>query len=263
VSVVIPCFNAAQYLPLAVRSILAQNLPETEVLIVDDCSTDDSREVAQSLACQFPMVKLVRQPANAGPAVARNLGLRLASGRYICFLDADDEYMPGFFDRVLPPLEQNAKLAGIITGLVLFDCHRPVHEIQLQSIVVSLPSNLIVRRGVAEMLGGFPEAPVFRGKAAGEDIAFRFALRDWFNLIAIPEPFLLYRAKRGSHLDFFLDRSRVIDGKIVLTSSTDEEKSGELAAAHRLYNDRIAQRFAALASLKQVPPFSQASANSK
>jgi glycosyltransferase involved in cell wall biosynthesis len=101
VSVVIPCFNAAEYLSGAVRSVQAQGVPGTEIIVVDDQSTDDSNAVAEALAGQVPGVRLIQQAVNSGPSTARNAGLRHAWGRYVCFLDADDAYAPGFFSGVI------------------------------------------------------------------------------------------------------------------------------------------------------------------
>jgi glycosyltransferase involved in cell wall biosynthesis len=117
ISVVIPCYNSAQVLPRAIQSVLAQETAGTEIVIVDDQSTDDSFAVAESLASQFPAIRLFHQLENAGPAAARNLGLRHARGRYICFLDADDEYAPGFFATVLPLLEQDRQLCWVATNI--------------------------------------------------------------------------------------------------------------------------------------------------
>jgi glycosyltransferase involved in cell wall biosynthesis len=250
VSVVIPCFNAAEYLPGAVRSLLAQGMPGTEIIVVDDQSTDDSRAVAESLAGQYPGVRALRQSVNSGPSAARNAGLRHASGRYVCFLDADDEYAPGFFSKVLSLLERDSELAGVVTGVELVDCHREVHPVQLQAIAFSFPSNMMVRRAVADLIGGFPEDPAFRGKAAGEDVMFKMALSHWFKLAGCEDKFLRYRVKRGSHFDYFLDRSRVVDGGLVPLAHSPEEQSGELDAARRRYLDQVAQRIGALASLR-------------
>ena len=90
-SVVIPCFNAAPYIATAIRSVLDQQWPDLEIIVVDDGSTDGCADL---VAATFPQVRLIRQ-ANAGAAEARNHGIREARGRWIAFIDADDFWLPG------------------------------------------------------------------------------------------------------------------------------------------------------------------------
>ena len=90
-SIVIPCYNGAKFLPMALDSVLSQEGgAEVEVIVVDDGSRDGSAEVAAG----YPGVTVLRQ-ANAGVSVARNLGIERASGRFLVFLDADDALRPG------------------------------------------------------------------------------------------------------------------------------------------------------------------------
>lgn len=100
ITVVIPCFNASAYIEAAIGSALVQRTPgvlDVEILVVDDASTDNSAAKVEAIAAANPRkVGLLPQPRNKGPAAARNLGLRHAAGRFVCFLDADDQYAPGF-----------------------------------------------------------------------------------------------------------------------------------------------------------------------
>jgi glycosyltransferase involved in cell wall biosynthesis len=89
VSVIIPCFNQGRFLPEALNSVRSQTLPATNIILVDDGSTDDTAAVAQ----RYPEVKYVRQP-NRGLAAARNAGLACSSDDFIVFLDADDRLKP-------------------------------------------------------------------------------------------------------------------------------------------------------------------------
>jgi glycosyltransferase involved in cell wall biosynthesis len=89
VSVIIPCFNQGRFLAEALDSVGSQTLPATNIILVDDGSTDDTAAVAQ----RYPEVKYVRQP-NRGLAAARNAGLARSSGDFIVFLDADDRLKP-------------------------------------------------------------------------------------------------------------------------------------------------------------------------
>jgi predicted O-methyltransferase YrrM len=248
-SVVIPCFNAAATIGRAVQSVMAQGSAGTEIIIVDDRSTDDSVAVAQGLAGQLPALRLVCQDANTGPALARNAGLRLATGRYTCFLDADDEYAPRFVRTVLPLLEKDPSLAWIATGVELVNCHRPVHPAQLDAIANSLPSNIVTRTAAVKMLGGFPADPVFRAETAGEDLVFRSTLGRLFRGSRCPDQCLRYWVKPGSHFDRFLDRTKVINGEVVFAKLTADEASGELQRAGRHYHAQACERLSIFSSL--------------
>lgn len=91
ISTIIPCCNAEKYIGVAIRSVLAQDWPDLEIVVVDDGSTDRSADLVRDT---FPGVKLLRQ-ANQGVAIARNNGIQHAQGDWIAFLDADDIWLPG------------------------------------------------------------------------------------------------------------------------------------------------------------------------
>ncbi|RYG26125.1 MAG: glycosyltransferase family 2 protein, partial [Burkholderiales bacterium] len=91
VSVVVPCFNASAYIAATLRSVIAQQGVELEIIVVDDGSSDDSATV---VGREFPQVRLIRQ-LNAGVAKARNTGIQAARGDWIAFVDADDLWLPG------------------------------------------------------------------------------------------------------------------------------------------------------------------------
>lgn len=91
VTIGIACFNAAQTIERALSSACAQDWPNTEVLIVDDCSTDASVAVIEAFASNCAFVRLIRHEINTGPAGARNTILKNAKGEFIAFFDDDDE----------------------------------------------------------------------------------------------------------------------------------------------------------------------------
>lgn len=92
-SVVIPLYNKAEFIRRAVTSVLEQSDADLEVVVINDGSTDGSADVARAIA--DPRVRVVDQ-SNAGVAAARNRGIAESVGQYVTFLDADDEYLPGF-----------------------------------------------------------------------------------------------------------------------------------------------------------------------
>src|SRR5262249_22609977 len=89
VSIIITTFNHARFLADAIRSALAQTVTPSEVIVVDDGSTDDPAQVVAG----FPEVRMIRQ-SNQGLAAARNTGWRAAVGDHVVFLDADDRLLP-------------------------------------------------------------------------------------------------------------------------------------------------------------------------
>lgn len=91
VSVVIPAYNVGGHIGEAIGSVLSQDYPAIEIIVVDDGSKDDTAEV---VATGFPQVILIRK-ANGGAATARNAGIQQAQGEFVAFLDADDIWLPG------------------------------------------------------------------------------------------------------------------------------------------------------------------------
>ena len=90
VSIIVPVHNAAGSLHRALRSVLSQTLTDYELILVDDCSADESIRILRKYCELDERVRLYSTATNSGPGVARNVGLRSAKGRYIAFLDADD-----------------------------------------------------------------------------------------------------------------------------------------------------------------------------
>lgn len=99
VSVIIPCYNSAEHIEETLESVRAQTMPDLEMLVVDDCSSDGSAEVVQRVAARDSRVRLLRQPTNQGVARARNRALDQARGRYIAYLDSDDLWAPEKLER--------------------------------------------------------------------------------------------------------------------------------------------------------------------
>ena len=107
VSVVMPVYNAGEYLSRAIGDVLGQSLSDIELILVDDGSTDNSAEIIDNFKARDERVSAIRQ-SNSGPSVARNKGLEIATGKYVIFLDADDLYEPNYLEALYSLAEQHS-----------------------------------------------------------------------------------------------------------------------------------------------------------
>lgn len=100
VSVIIPVYNTASYLPACLDSVLAQTFADYELLVVDDGSTDTSPAICDDYARRDPRIKVFHQ-TNAGVSAARNLALSHAGGKWVCFVDSDDTVLPDYLEDMV------------------------------------------------------------------------------------------------------------------------------------------------------------------
>lgn len=107
VSIIMPLYNYGRFLNAAVDSVLSQTYINWELIIVDDCSTDDSFEVAEELSKKDEKIHAYRLERNGGTSAARNKGLDLAKGEFVAFLDSDDQYDPTYLESQLDLLISN------------------------------------------------------------------------------------------------------------------------------------------------------------
>jgi glycosyltransferase involved in cell wall biosynthesis len=162
VSVIVPCYNGADFLEAALRSALEQSYAAVEVIVIDDGSTDSSPEIAQRLP-----VRYIRQQ-NRGLADARNAGIRESRGAYVVFLDADDRLKPEAVEIGVRALKLRPECAMAVGDHVFiaadgsFSCHStkvdPGHhhyEALLKSNFIEMISSVLFRRRVFEEVGGF------------------------------------------------------------------------------------------------------------
>ena len=110
ISIIMPCFNVEQYIERSFKSILNQtmDLEDIEVIMVDDCSTDNTRNIINEYANKYSNFKALFHEKNSGGcAMPRNTGLEIATGKYIMFLDPDDEYVPDMCEVMYNKIEES------------------------------------------------------------------------------------------------------------------------------------------------------------
>ncbi len=120
VTVVIPVFNRARFIPLAIESVLRGTLQNFEIIVVDNASTDNTIEVVEEYTRKDDRIKLLKNDVNV-IAKALNMGVRAARGRYIAQLDSDDEYVPHTLEKMVDHLERHPKAGLAISYYELMD----------------------------------------------------------------------------------------------------------------------------------------------
>jgi teichuronic acid biosynthesis glycosyltransferase TuaG len=107
VSIITPIYNSSLYMGRTIESVLNQTFDKWELILIDDCSVDESCDIAQKFASNDPRIKLLKLEKNSGAAAARNAGISQASGRYIAFLDSDDMWVDNKLERQIKFMEVN------------------------------------------------------------------------------------------------------------------------------------------------------------
>lgn len=143
ISIIVPVYNAGAYIRETVEMVRRQTWTDWELLLVDDCSGDNSREVIRSCCQTDPRIRLIEKKKNEGAAKARNTGLEQAAGRYIAFLDADDIWKPEKLEAELDFMKSR-KAGFVFTSYEFGD-----EQGQGTGKVVHVPDELDYRRALS------------------------------------------------------------------------------------------------------------------
>ncbi|WP_367159726.1 glycosyltransferase family 2 protein [Kozakia baliensis] len=144
-SIILPVYKAAGFVERSIRSVQNQTLAPDEIIIIDDCSPDNTLDVVKNLTKDDARVRIFQTPQNGGPSLARNIGLEQATGDWVAILDADDAYAPNRLETLVSLIESDPSLdvvaddlayydaiAAKITGRALGPAHIPSAEITLE-----------------------------------------------------------------------------------------------------------------------------------
>lgn len=214
VSVIMPAYNAAPFILESVATVLSQDYPHLELIVVDDGSSDGTPELVQDLD---PRVRLLRQ-RNAGPAAARNRGIAEARGELLAFLDADDLWLPGKLRRQVAFLQAHPEVSIVYGGFLRW-FERPdgsfpplpaprgedapdeaceaaqsgwIYTALLMDNIVHIITALI-RRRVVDEIGSFDP-----GLQTGEDYDFWLRASRRFQAVKLARTLAFYRMQASS-----------------------------------------------------------------
>lgn len=201
VSIIVPVYNAEKYILETVQSVINQTYKEYELLLVNDCSTDNSVEIIKSI--EDDRVKLINLSENVGAWAARNKGLEEAKGRYIAFLDSDDLWEPEKLEHELKFMKENnagfvftgyefADENGIGNGAIVKVPHTFTYKQALNNTTIFTSTVLIDREKISDDLIRMPHIK-------SEDTA------TWWNILktgnvayGLNENLVKYRRTQGS-----------------------------------------------------------------
>lgn len=222
VSIVIPCFNAGEYLAEAVNSALAQSWPDVEVLVVDDGS-DDPATLRLLAEASWPRTRVLRRK-NAGPAAARNLAIAHATGDYILPLDADDVLEPTYVEKAVAMLDARPDVGIVYCKAMKFGAERGPWKLPAYALSELVIGNVIFvsamfRRSDWELVGGFDEE-------------LRYGVEDYDFWIK-----LVHRGRDVVQLDEYLFNYRVREGSRTALFERDDDQV-VAAYAHIFRNNR-------------------------
>ena len=202
VSIITPVYNKEQHVAEAIESVMAQNYAEWELILIDDASSDDSRQVIRPFLDRDPKLRYIRLDRNEGAAYARNVGLEAARGRYVAFLDADDVWMPGKLEKQLD-LMRSGGYGFSYTAIELIDedgrvlkkkrkIAPVVDYLYLLCNTVIACSSVVLDR---QIVGDVRMPPVRKGQDFATWLSI---LRRGVKAYGIDEVYVKYRISRGS-----------------------------------------------------------------
>lgn len=200
VTVVIPTYNCAYSLSRAIESVLNQTYQNTELIIVDDCSTDNTEEIVKKLSDS--RIQYIRHPENRGVSAARNTGIKNSKGDFIALLDHDDEYLPKKIEKSLKVFKNAPENVGMVWSN-LWNVNKEKKEKKIVFLkyrledakkwVFPVPSTWIIRKKVFEKIGFFDEE---LGPAEDTDFAIRLCKN--FSFYFIDEPLVIHHIIKAS-----------------------------------------------------------------
>jgi glycosyltransferase involved in cell wall biosynthesis len=212
ISVIVPAFNASGTLEETLASIAAQNFDDFEILIIDDGSTDRTREILNRFCEKEPRARLITNPNNQGVAASRNTGLKEAQGKWIALIDADDLWHPDHLGFLFNEVSSSTDLIGLISAAhrridtnsrVIFSATPwSIRGYALRQMIyqnfVGNGSAMLVRRSIAIEVGGFDERLREQGVEGCDDFLFQLHVAARYRVAAIPLYTVGYRAMPGS-----------------------------------------------------------------
>jgi len=258
VSVIIPTFNCAQYLPQAIDSVLNQSYQDFEIILVNDGSTDDTQVVVDSYSKKaFNTIHYIAQE-NKGLACARNVGIRNAHGNYLALLDADDVWLPKRLELGVAMLDAHPEIALVHANVVWMTeegavqseakryrntfSDQIVKSLFLRNVHISCPT-VLMRRECIDKVGMFDENLARLG-CEDRDLWVRIA--GHYKIKYIPEVLAYYRLRKSGmskdSVKMLQARQYVIEKNASQNPALMKYKAAALAIMYRDFADSLLRK---------------------
>ncbi|MCI9419687.1 MAG: glycosyltransferase [Eubacterium sp.] len=257
VSIIIPVYNSKHRLALCLDSVAAQSYPNTEVIIVDDCSTDGSLELCREYEKKYLNFHVYTK-GNEGVSAARNYGMQKASGEYLQFADSDDELLPDMCERLVARMEED-RSDLVICGYYnekeqrentcpdgLFESRKEwivAFPLLFAGMFLHVPWNKLYRRECVDA-----RFPADLNK--GEDLLFNLQVFSQADRISVMDKCLYrYHNVEEQSLSFrFREDAMEIEERLFLSVMDfyTEQGGGEPSFLYRFYLDAVKNKFYAL-----------------
>lgn len=253
ISVIIPTYNTAKYLPEAIESVLAQTYTDLELIVIDDGSTDNTKEVVAPFLDRIEFI----ETENYGPSKARNRAIRESSGEYVAFLDADDFWYPDKLDRQMTLFSKNRQYSLLhsdasetrpylsqedstwFSGKKHIKAGLAFSELLKQCFIIL--SSVIVKRECLERVGVFDE----KLKCwEGYDLWLRIAFKYQIGFVNAP----LYMRRIRDNSTFFSSRLNEITGLITVMKKWENEALRLAESDKKVINQKLRTYYLRLGS---------------
>lgn len=202
ISIITPVYNCQAYLSDTIKGILCQTFRNWELILIDDCSTDDSLYIAETYASTDERIILKKMSVNSGPAVTRNFGIKHARGRYIAFCDSDDIWLPKKLSNQLNTMNSSNAAVCFSSYYKMLENGAKTDRIVKASSYVTY--NMLLRSNYIGCSTAIYDTAVC-GKVYMPDIIKRQDYGLWLRIlskghvaIALPEPLVYYRLRTNS-----------------------------------------------------------------
>ena len=255
VSVIIPTYNRANLVAKAIKSVLSQTYQDFEIIVIDDGSTDNTEEIIRSF--KDKRVKYIKKyKENKGSSVARNIGIKVARGKYIALLDSDDEWLPEKLDKQIKVLQSESPEVGVVysnlcyideNGKSMNKLRNPkkegyIYEDLFGKNCVGTPSTVLIRKECFHQVGLFDDL-----LNAMEDWDMWIRIAKYYRFALIKVPLVKYRLHSNQ-------KTRNLELKIITANRILVKYANELEIrreAHSKHCFRVGNRFCHMGKTKE------------